>query len=73
MRFIAVFYFKVSSLIQQEMALMLQSYIFWQLKPDLAYQWSIFPWNFVSVLILKKNTYHQGELQSTFIEFSHDF
>ena len=71
MRFIAVFSFKVSSLIQQEMALMLRTCIF--LANDTRHQWYYFSLEFCIDINFKQITYDQGESQSTFIKFSHDF
>ena len=43
------------------------------MTPDLAYQWYYFSLEFCIDINLKKVTYDQGESQSTFIKFSHDF
>ena len=64
---------EVSSLTQQEMALMLRPSLFLANETRFSLSGYYFSLKFCIGINFLKITYHQGELQSTFIEFSHDF
>ena len=69
LQYYMIFQCEVSSLIQHEMA----PYIFLANDTRISLSVVLFFPGTLYWYWFKKITYHQGELQSTFIEFSHDF